>query len=264
MMPGGEAVAVAASPSDSNVLLVALFGDGVWRTADAGASWTRASMPALPALNPFTRMTFAPSDASRVYLVARCCGFFRSLDGGVSFTQTLPGRRWGSVAVDPGNADIVYAGAFPASGQQQHGLFKSVDGGVTFTGPLPGSENSDFAQIAIHPSAPLTLYAARRQGGVLRSTDGGAHWSTSGSLPAGETLGVAIDPQSPAHVFGWVQGQGLFRSDDAGATWVAAETDVAVRRSGAEAGRVGFVADPVFSGRVYLGNAGVMQIDTGP
>src|SRR5205085_8764380 len=78
MKPGGDTVAVAGSPTDSNVLLVALWGDGVWRTADGGASWARASMPVVP-LNPFTRMTFAPSDASRVYLVSRCCGFFRSV-----------------------------------------------------------------------------------------------------------------------------------------------------------------------------------------
>ena len=168
------------------------------------------------------------------------------------------------MAVDPNDKDVVYVGAFAAPGQNQHGLFKSTDGGVTFSAALPGSEGMDFAQIAIDPGDPQALYAACRQGGVYRSTDGGAHWSLSGSLPAGETLGVVLDPQSLAHVFAWVQGQGLFRSNDRGATWANVEADVSIRRSGAEAGRAGLVADPVFSGRVYLGNAGVVQIDTGP
>jgi len=263
MTPGGDTVAVAGSPADSNVLLVANFGDGVWRTADGGASWTRATMPVL-GLNPFTRMTFAPSNANRVYLVSRCCGFFRSDDGGISFTQTQPApRRWGAVAADPTNADVVYVGAFPAPNQNQHGLFKSIDGGATFGTALPGSEGKDFAQIVIDPSNPSTLYAACRQGGVYRSTDGGAHWSLAGSLPSGETLGVVLDPQALTHVFAWVQGQGVFRSNDSAATWAAVETDVSVRKSGAEAGRAGMAADPVFSGRVYIGNAGVVQIDSG-
>src|SRR5207302_3913410 len=105
------------------------------------------------------------------------------------------------------------------------------------------SFSKPLAQISIDPSNPLTLYAACRQGGVYRSTDGGAHWSLAGSLPPGETLGVVLDPQALTHVFAWVQGQGVFRSNDSGATWAAVETDVSVRKSGAEAGRAGLVAD---------------------
>jgi hypothetical protein len=54
------------------------------------------------------------------------------------------------------------------------------------------------------------------------------------------------------------------RSNDSGATWHAADTGEARRRSGIEAGRGTMVADPAVSGRVYLGNSGVVQVDTGP
>ena len=63
-------------------------------------------------------------------------------------------------------------------------------------------------------------------------------------------------------MYAWVKGGGLFVSKNGGGKWTAADTGEALRRSGAEAGRAAMVVDPIVAGRVYLGNSGVLQVDT--
>ena len=50
-------------------------------------------------------------------------------------------------------------------------------------------------------------------------------------------------------------------SKDGASTWKKVDSDEALQRSGVEAGRGTLVADPEHPGRVYLGNAGVIQIN---
>ncbi len=63
-------------------------------------------------------------------------------------------------------------------------------------------------------------------------------------------------------VFAWLRGDGLYQSDDAGGSWVATNDGESKRRSPIFAGRGKMVLDPLVPGRVYLGNSGVLKIDT--
>lgn len=250
-------LALATSPVDPGVLVVVIAGDGVYRTGNGGGSWTKATIAGDPTfVTSSPRVAFAPSDASRVYLVtvANQPGFYRSVDGGRSFELTFE-ERLGAIAVDPANADVVYVGTWDDGG----GLFKSTDGGLTFQ-PLgvPG----DVAAIAIDPFHSQTIYVGRRGGGVLRSLDGGATWDVAAQeLPGGEVLGVGVDPRDPTRVFVWIKAGGLFSSEDGGVAWAAMDVGEALRRSGVAAGRATLAVDPVHSGRVYLGNSGLIQVD---
>jgi hypothetical protein len=165
--------------------------------------------------------------------------------------------RIGAIAVDPGNPDALYVGAFDGG----RGLFKSTNGGTTL---VSLGVRGNFSSLSIDPRNPQTIYAANRAGGVLRSVDAGATWvSASAGLPAtNAVLAVAVDPRTAARVYAWVKAAGLFASADGGGTWTAVEREEALRRSGIEAGQATMVVDPVVAGRVYLGNSGVVQIDT--
>ncbi len=257
--PQGEwdGVAVAPSPVDPDAAVVVTIGNGVFSTEDGGASWTRAAFaPFEPFFGSFVRITIAPGNMSRVYLIARGPGLARSDDAGRSFRQ-LFAERLGAIAVDPTNPDVIYLGAF----DNGHGLFKSVNGGNTVVSlGVPGN----FSSLAVDPRHPQTVYAGNRAGGVLRSLDAGATWaSASSGLPAGrEVLVVAIDPAIADRLYAWVKASGVFVSADAGGTWTAAETGESARRTGIEAGRASMAVDPVKAGRVYIGNSGVVQIDT--
>jgi photosystem II stability/assembly factor-like uncharacterized protein len=248
--------AIAASPVDANTAIVSTVISGLFRTTDGGATWEKAAIAPSAVGGTVVRATFARSNSSRVYLVARGPGLFRSDDGGKSFKRMF-GERLGAVAVDPGNADVVYLAAY----DNGHGLFKSVNGGATVVGlGQPGN----FSSLAIDPRHPQTIYAGNRDGGVLRSLNGGATWSSAsaGLPPTGDTLAVAVDPQIPARVYAWVKTGGLFVSADGGLSWTAADTGEALRRSGVNVGRASMAVDPLVPGRVYLGNSGVVQIDT--
>src|SRR5439155_6256077 len=82
----------------------------------------------------------------------------------------------------------------------------------------------------IDPQTPATLYA-RTNGGVFKSTDGGADWSpVNTGLPSPNISALAVDPQTPATLyasvsmgsFAFPSSGAVFKSTDGGASWSAA------------------------------------------
>ncbi len=85
-----------------------------------------------------------------------------------------------------------------------------------------GPDGGAVTAIAVHPTAPATLYAAVEFGGVFRSDDGGASWRRTGpGLPQisfQALAGIAIDPLAPDTLY-VPTNSGLFRSIDGGGHW---------------------------------------------
>ena len=78
----------------------------------------------------------------------------------------------GSLAVDPGNPDTVYAAA-------RDGVYKSTDGGTVWRRVFPAiGAAADVVEVAVAPADPDLVLAATAQG-VFRSTDGGTNWQLS-------------------------------------------------------------------------------------
>jgi photosystem II stability/assembly factor-like uncharacterized protein len=249
-----SAVAVASSPFDASVLLAATnVQGGVFRTEDGGRSWSLAS--GTPARFANTRMAFATAD--RVYLVLPAPpgfqpGLYRSNDAGRSFAL-LSSLRFGALAVDPNNPDVLYLGTFNAG----DGLFKSTDGGQILQNlGQPGF----FSALAVDARDSRVIYAGEQFGQVIRSLDGGRTFAPASTGLVGEGVhGLAQDVRGT--LFVWVRGGGLYASHDRAASWHPVDNGEALQRSGVEAGRGSLVADPRRRGRVYLGNAGVIRID---
>jgi hypothetical protein len=142
----GRASGIAAHPTDPNIIYLATAGGGVWKTANAGASWIPLtdSQPTLF----MGAMAIAPSDSNVIYagtgeatnsgLSFYGRGMLKSSDAGAtwSLVGNLPDRRTiSAVVVDPLDPDTVYAAV--ASGGVNGiggntGIWKSENGGATW------------------------------------------------------------------------------------------------------------------------------------
>ena len=205
---GGSIGAVAVSEWDPNVVYVGTGestvrgnvsqGDGVWKSTDAGKTWTHVG---LEDSRHIARIRIHPKDPNLVYVAAmghlfgpnEQRGVFRSRDGGATWQRVLyVNDRAGAVdlAMDPTNPRILYATTWRVtrtpysleSGGAGSGIWKSTDGGDTWT-ELSGKKGLPepplgIAGITVSPSNPDNLYAVveASEGGIFRSTDAGETW----------------------------------------------------------------------------------------
>ncbi|MEM7309695.1 MAG: glycosyl hydrolase [Planctomycetota bacterium] len=206
---GGSIGAVAVSEWDPNVVYVGggektvrgnvSHGEGVWKSVDAGATWTHVG---LPESRHVPRIRIHPRDPDLAYAAVLGHlygpngerGVYRTTDGGASWELVhFVSDEAGCVelVMDPTNPRVLYASFWNVnrtpssleSGGEGSGLWKSTDGGDTWTeltgNPgLPGGVWG-ISGIAVSRSNPQNLYAIveNEDGGVFRSRDGGETWS---------------------------------------------------------------------------------------
>jgi len=80
----------------------------------------------------------------------------------------LPTGTVNGFAVDPSNANVMYVA-------MRDGIFRSNNGGVKWTPAASATKN--VAAITVNPKRPSELYAATMDGSIVRSVDGGVHWT---------------------------------------------------------------------------------------
>ncbi len=287
----GRVIAFAVDPNDRAKYFIAVASGGVWKTVNAGTTWT----PVFDNYGSYSIGAIAldPKDTSVVWVgtgernsqrsVGYGDGVYKSEDGGRSFRKVglEKSEHVGRIAIDPRDTKVVYVAAqgplWSAGGDR--GLYKTTDGGKTWKAVLNISENTGVTDVALDPSNPDIVYAASWQrrrhfytlinGGpesaIHKSTDGGATWTRlRGGLPAGELgrIGLAISPADNNVVYATVeaaaQGSGIFRSNDKGATWERMSPSIA---QGMYYGQI--VADPKNVDRVYIPNVVFQVSDDG-
>jgi photosystem II stability/assembly factor-like uncharacterized protein len=125
------------------------------------------------------------------------------------------GSVW-ALAVDPDDADVVYAGT-------RNGIFKSTDAGATWA---PASKGLGPAGVWVMSLAVTSeaVYAGTYTNGVYKSTDGGATWfSASAGLPYAVVLtpnvgALVADPRSPDRIWAGTN-RGVFLTTNGGLSW---------------------------------------------
>jgi photosystem II stability/assembly factor-like uncharacterized protein len=253
---GGSIGAVAVAPSDPAVVYAGTgeetvrgnvsSGDGMWKSTDAGKTWTKIG---LEDSRHIGRIRVHPKDPNVVYVAAmghafgpnETRGVYRSKDGGKSWERILfVNRDSGAVdlALDPTNPRIVYASTWRFrrtpysfdSGGEGCALWKSVDGGDTWKelSRNKGMPKGTLGIIGVSVSAAnaQNVYAIveAKDGGVYRSHDGGDTWTkVSGESDLKQRAWyytrIYADPRDEDTAY--VVNVRFHKTKDGGKTWTA-------------------------------------------
>jgi photosystem II stability/assembly factor-like uncharacterized protein len=233
--------AIAIAPSNPDVVYAGMGetelrgniiqGDGVYRTTDAGKTWTSLG---LEKTQTVARIRVHPTNPDLVYVAALGNpyganaerGVFRSKDGGKNWERVLfRDDKTGAVdlVMDPKNPDILYAGLWEvfrtphslSSGGPGSGLFKTTDGGTTWT------------ELTKNPGLPKPLWGK---------------------------VGIAVSGADSNRLWAIVEAKdgGIFMSDDAGASWKLANDDRRIRQRAFYYSRI--YGDPAAKDTFYVLN----------
>jgi photosystem II stability/assembly factor-like uncharacterized protein len=225
----GRTRGIIVDPDDAskNTWFAGSVGGGIWKTTNAGQSWTNKT-PDLPNLSTGV-LAMAASNSNVIYC-GTGEGFFNigAVDGTGIFKSTDKGENWSQlnstidfpdvnrIAIDPTNANIVLAAT-------NGGIYRSVDGGNVWTEVL----NENLIQdLKVNPTNFNIQYAAQNSVGVWRSTDAGVTWTLSNTNmgPLGR-VEIAVSPANPNRIFASAEkdsfeaGSVLLVSSDGAQTW---------------------------------------------
>jgi photosystem II stability/assembly factor-like uncharacterized protein len=169
------------------------FGNGVYKSTDAGKSWSHMG---LEDTRHISRVVVSSLDPNVVFVGAMGHfygpneerGVFRSVDAGETWDKVLYlDDRHGvsDLDIDPTNPNVLYAGLWHfdrkpwthTSGSKEGGVWKSVDGGTTWKKIEKGLPKGVIGRIGVKvaPSNPNVVYviAESDEGTLFRSDDQG-------------------------------------------------------------------------------------------
>jgi photosystem II stability/assembly factor-like uncharacterized protein len=255
---------------ESNNLRSSSWGDGIYKSSDAGVTWTHMG---LRGTQHIARIVIHPTNPDIVYVASPGRlwgsggerGIFKTTDGGRTWTNVKSISEYTGVTdlvMDPTNPDVLYAASqmrerrpwsFIAGGPES-GIWKTTDAGATWTELVNGLPEGDMGRIGldIAQSQPRTVYAvihAEDEGGVYRTDDGGATWTRQSDVSSipwffGQ---IRVDPQNAERVY--FLGVQMQVSEDGGRTW---RNTV----SGTHADQHALWIDPRDSNHLVIGNDG--------
>ena len=242
----------AINPENHSEYYVATSSGGVWKTRNAGTSYTpifdnQASYSIgcieLAPGNPHT-VWVGTGENNGQRSIAYGDGVYKSTDGGKSWKHMglKNSEHIGMIVIDPRDENTVFVaaqGPLWSSGGDR-GLYKTTDGGKNWKKVLDISEHTGVNEVIYDPRNPDIMYAsswqrARRvwtflgggpESALYKSTDGGETWFKSQSgFPGGDLgrIGIAISPANPDYIYAILEAYGgkggFYRSTNRGASW---------------------------------------------
>ena len=241
---------VYCGTGESNASVDSYDGAGLFRSTDAGQSWTYIGLQETARI---ARVAVDPSNANRILVAAMGTqfstnsfrGLYRSEDHGLNWSKVL------SVSDSTGVCDVLFNPSHPETvfcatwERVRHntyrrafgpegGIWRSIDSGTTWTKLTSGlptpSDNLGRIALGIAPSKPTTVYAQIITGamgnynglGFYRTIDGGNTWTKRDATGFTGIFGgfgwyfgdLGVDPVNPDKVY--AMGVDIVRCADGG------------------------------------------------
>jgi photosystem II stability/assembly factor-like uncharacterized protein len=204
----------------------AMFGDGVYKSTDAGKNWIRVGLEKSEHIG---NIKIDPRNSDVVYVAAQGPlwssggerGVYKTTDGGKTWKAVLtvsPDTGANEVIIDPNNPDVLYASAWQRrrsvgqfiGGGPESAIYKSTDAGATWTKLINGLPKGDMGRVGMAVDAgakPTRVYALcnakRDESGFYRSDDSGETWARVGHTVGGRRGG---GPSGQAAGDDWYRG----------------------------------------------------------
>ncbi len=247
-----QRIYVGTGEANGSATSGAFFGDGVYKSDDAGSTWSHIGLEDSQHIG---RLVVDPTNEDRVFVAATGVLYGKNEERGL-YRTTNAGNTWDKVlyvsdstavidvAMNPVNTNILFAATWERIrypwvrdyGGETSGVYRSLDGGDSWTKLANGLPVSDTETgrigLAISESDPSVVYASYTTNsitntfdGLYKSTDNGDNWSLVAldeiadvNSSFGWYFGnVRINPTDPNDVF--VLGQKLYRTTNGGANW---------------------------------------------
>jgi len=238
--PGGGGWLTSLAFAPPNTIYVGNDVGGVFRSLDGGKSFEIINN----GLQNYVVLTIAvhPETPSTIYL-GTSGGLYVSVDNGEHWKWSRVGfppieqYSWSapisSLAIDPNNPEIIYAGVGD-SNHHLHGqgtLYKSEDGGDHWSIVNTGSANihtkAIIYSILVHPQESNQIFVSTDYG-VYKSKDGGINWEPKNiGLPHTNSRKLIMDPTDPMILYLTINSPpnkspwqgGVYKSIDGGNSW---------------------------------------------
>lgn len=246
----GRVTSIEVQLSDTDNILIGSAAGGIWKSNNAGHTWSPIFDQELAA--SIGDISLYQANPDIIYVGTgegnprnsqnSGWGMFKSVDGGRSWMhlgleQT---RQIHRVLVHPQNPNEVVVGASGATwGPSEHrGIYRTEDGGTTWKKTLYINDRTGCADLVVDPSNPNRMLAAMWEhqrwpwyfksggpgSGLYLSLDGGKSWKKiQQGLPSGELgrMGLAFAPSHPSTVYAYVESESnaIYRSQNGGLSW---------------------------------------------
>lgn len=269
----------AVNPEKRSEYFVASSSGGVWKTTNAGTTFT----PVFDNEGSYSIgcVSMDPNNHNIVWVgtgennnqrsVSYGDGVYKSEDGGQTWKHMglKNSEHIGMIVIDPRDSDVVYVAAYGPLWKEggDRGLYKTTDGGENWEAILTISEHTGVSEVHLDPRDPDVIYATAHQrrrhvwtlidggpeSGIYKSKDSGETWDKiNHGLPSGDLgrISIVISPADPEYMYAIVEAQGnrggFYRSLNRGASWERRNSYTARGNYYQE-----LIADPVDPERIY-------------